>query len=56
MNVSRRAIASVSLQFVSYSLGAAGVYYVLSDAVWQSALSLGVAAGLTLTLAIQWLE
>jgi uncharacterized membrane protein YagU involved in acid resistance len=56
MNASWRTVASVSLQFILYSLVAAGVYYVLSDTVWRSAISLGVAAGLTMTLVIYWLD
>ncbi len=56
MDASWRTITSVSLQLILYSLVAAGVYYVLSDTMWLSAISLGTAAGLTVTLVIYWLD
>ncbi|WP_089669551.1 hypothetical protein [Halobacterium jilantaiense] len=55
MNASRRTTASVALQFLSYSIVATGVYYVFSDASPRGAVSLGLAAGITVTAVVYWL-
>lgn len=56
MGVSWRTATSVPLQLLLYSLVAGGLYYYFSNTPLLGAISLGLGAGLTMTLVLYWLD